>query len=155
LSDCHTARWTAQGWAQVRKHADKALDTLLDRHPGQAAVIQELKFKTFNHEWLQVVEEHIDDARAAVGSLGAAGGMPAESPDEHDDLSRTLLGLYDDDHEEVRLLDMQAAGAESPVPGGGGSGGVGGSVGAAEQGPVEMPADEASDSGSDIMQNYV
>jgi hypothetical protein len=46
---------------QVRKHADKALEVLMDTEPSKAPMIRELKFKTFNQEWLEVVEQSDDD----------------------------------------------------------------------------------------------
>lgn len=46
---------------QVRKHANKALEVLMDSEPSKAPMIRELKFKTFNQEWLEVVEQSDDD----------------------------------------------------------------------------------------------
>lgn len=78
---------------QVRKHADRALETLLAHDPSKETMIRELKFRTFNQEWLDWVDQNVD-------SLNAAPHSPV-SPPPHE----ALMGLYDDDDTaQVRLL---------------------------------------------------
>ena len=40
---------------QVRKHADRSLEILVDTEPAEAEGVQKLKFKLFNAEWLEAV----------------------------------------------------------------------------------------------------
>lgn len=53
---------------QVCKHAGKALDVLVESAPERSAAIQDLKFTTFNAEWLTVIEQSDD------------GNMPPPTP---------------------------------------------------------------------------
>lgn len=143
--------------AQVRRHADKALDVLLASFPEQSGAVQELKFKTFNQEWLQVIERALsgDDDLEPLGAAAPEAGGEVAGP-------RTLLGLYDDDDDEenddgggsergqaheVRLIDVPGA---SPTSGGGASGGF-----APASRDVDLPAELSSESGSGEEPEYV
>ena len=69
------------GCVQVRKHAGKALDVLMETAPERAAAIQELKFATFNAEWLAVVE---------ASDNGTASGPPSPAPASSGDAEAML-----------------------------------------------------------------
>jgi Kinesin-associated protein (KAP) len=82
--------------AQVRKHADKAVEVLLDTEPTEAAAIRELKFRTFNQEWLEVVERSDSGGDSRGGSphtpppgAGSRGGY-----DDEDDMGGTSLADF-------------------------------------------------------------
>lgn len=51
--------------AQVRKHADKALEVLVKTDPERVGMVTERKFETFNQEWLHCLEHPDDPAFAA------------------------------------------------------------------------------------------
>lgn len=85
--------------SQVRKHADKALDILLERQPDKEAVIRELKFKTFNQEWLDIVDQNIDTSNL-MERPPAAPVSPSPGTDG-------LFGLFDglEEAQVLQLLD--------------------------------------------------
>lgn len=83
-----------QAITQVRKHADKALETLLAHDPSKETMIRELKFKTFNQEWLDFMDQNVD-------SINVPAQSPM-SPPPHE----ALMGLYDDD-DTAQVLPTQ------------------------------------------------
>jgi hypothetical protein len=94
---------------QVRKHADKALDILVSQDPGKETMIRELKFKTFNQEWLEVIDQNVDGSNGAAAhhAYAAAAPVPLLDPPP-------LLGLYDDD-ETAAVLGLLEAGGRPPL----------------------------------------
>jgi hypothetical protein len=73
------------GFVQIRKYADKALEVLMETVPTKAPMVRELKFKTFNQEWLEEVEHH-DDTIPAFQSASAESPNLAGLLDFDDDL---------------------------------------------------------------------
>jgi hypothetical protein len=49
---------------QIRKYADRALEVLMESEARRAPMVRELKFKTFNQEWLEEVELPDDEISA-------------------------------------------------------------------------------------------
>lgn len=106
---------------QVRKHADKALDVLLERQPENESVIRELKFKTFNQEWLDIVDQNVDTSNLAQRPHGLS---MSPSP-----AHEGLFGLFDglEEAQVLHLLEGDGSGAkleaaESGAPGSAASG---------------------------------
>lgn len=90
---------------QVRKHADKALETLLAHDPGKETMIRELKFKTFNQEWLDYVDQNVDSTNIPPHS--------PMSPTPHE----ALMGLYDDEETAQVIHIIQSTNTPSTTRG--------------------------------------
>lgn len=126
--------------SQVRKHANKALDILLERQPDKEAVIRELKFKTFNQEWLDIVDQNIDTSNL-MQRPPAVPGSPGPGADG-------LFGLFDglEEAQVLQLLDSDGTlGQPGPQDRGDPESAGSGSAMAGMPDLVALPADDDDD----------
>ena len=165
----------------MRRHADRALDIINEAEPERADSIRELKFSTFNQEWLEVVEGR-DDSDGPAGEDAAAVTQPPGTPTMHDTAGLDFASLADNVLSDLKFTSPEAvtqghssafspstppaAGAPPRTPASPGSGGSSGG-GGRDSGvlllgdePVELPEDEGSsdDEGaraSSMMRTYV
>ena len=124
----------------MRKHADKALDVLLERQPDKQAVIRELKFKTFNQEWLDIVDQNIDTSNL----MQQPAGIPVSPSPANDG----LFGLFDglEEAQVLQLLDGEGFMGQTGVADGTEPDtAASGSVLAGMPDLVTLPADEDDD----------
>eukprot|EP00892_Ulva_mutabilis_P011239 jgi/Ulvmu1/8488/UM044_0022.1 len=137
---------------EVRKHADKALDVLLERQPDNESVIRELKFKTFNQEWLDVVDQNVDTSNLP----GRPHGLSLSASPAHEG----LYGLFDglEEAQVLQLLDGDGLGGAPEAAEGGPPGtAASGSAAAMLSELVTLPVDddEAPPLEEGVLQGYV
>jgi hypothetical protein len=113
---------------------------LMESQPDYEPIIRELKFKSFNQVWLDVVDQELD-------STGIANGGSSTPDGGHLNVG---LGLYDDDEvDEGQVMAL----LESPTPGL--DNGTDLSFGLSGGERVELPSDDDGGGDGVLMDGYV